>query len=304
MKSMVFIILLLPSLCFARGSIQNEDVKTLAELQSAVLSTTGNISLGSACISSPASTAGLAVGVFVYDGTVPANINSGVTVAGLPGSCPAGQIQMSATAAGNGTGDTLNFGGQMSQLINDTKVYVTANGTNTQLSTAIINGAFGGGGGGGALRWVEAANAPVSSFDSANNEVYLYSSGANQALYALVKVPHQYGGVQIKLYLTFYSADASGSALIQSIATLIRPATDLFSSVTNQRTSTNSAVTLSGGTVNIPQQVVLDLTDSTGKINGVTVAPDNYINVKLTRGTDTATSDLSVQVYGAEVTTH
>lgn len=39
-------------------------------------------------------------------------------------------------------------GGTMAQLPNDTKIYVTANGINTQLSTAIASGVIGGGGGG------------------------------------------------------------------------------------------------------------------------------------------------------------
>ena len=40
-------------------------------------------------------------------------------------------------------------GGTTAQLINDTKIYVTANNVNTQLSTAIANGVIGGGGGNG-----------------------------------------------------------------------------------------------------------------------------------------------------------
>lgn len=304
MRALFLFMLLFPSLCFGKGWLQNEDVKSLAELQAAVLTTTGNLANANACISSMGSTAHLTVGLFIYDSTSPAKISSGTTIAGVPGTCPAGQIQMSTNATASATGDTITFGGQMSQLINDTKIYVTGLGLNQQLSTAITNGALGGGGGGGALRWVEAGNAPSPSFDSTNNQVYLYQSGASQSLYALVKVPHQYGGAQIKIYVSFYSGDSSGNALLQSVATLIRPGTDAYTSTTNQRTSTNTAVTLSGGTVNIPQQVVLDLTDSTGKINGVSVAADNLIYVQLSRGTDTGVSDLSALVYGAEVTSH
>lgn len=192
-------------------------------------------------------------------------------------------------------------GGSMSQLINDTKIYLT--GSAVQLSTAITNGLIGGGGG-GSLKWNEGPNAPTPLMDSANNQIYSFQSGLGQNVYALIKVPHQYGGSQIKMYLSFYSPDSSGNALVQSQATLIRPGTDAFTSTANQRTSTNTAVTLSGGTTNIPQNVVLDLTDSTGKINGVQVAADYYIYVRLTRGSDTATSDLSVLVNGAEVTVH
>ena len=88
---------------------------------------------------------------------------------------------------------------------------------------------------------------------------------------------------------------------MQTVATLIRKGTDAVTSTTNQRTCTNSAVTLSAGTVNVPQELALDLTSSTGQINGVAVSPGDLIIVKLTRGTDTATSDLRAIVYGAEV---
>lgn len=122
-----------------KGQIQNENVKSLADIQSSVLTTTGNLSSGSPCIASPASVVGLAVGQFAYDTTTPSNIPAGTTISGLPGSCSSGQIKLSANAAGNGSGDTLTFGGQMSQLINDTKIYVSAGGLNEQLSTYIAS---------------------------------------------------------------------------------------------------------------------------------------------------------------------
>ena len=50
---------------------------------------------------------------------------------------------MSANAAGSGTGDTITFGGQDSQLINDSKIYVTGNSLNETLNTAIVNGDIG-----------------------------------------------------------------------------------------------------------------------------------------------------------------
>jgi hypothetical protein len=75
-----------------------------------------------------------------------------------------------------------------------------------------------------------------------------------------------------------------------------------MSSTTNQRTSTNAAVTVSAGTVNEPQALALDLSSSSGQINAVSIAAGDIILVKLTRGTDTATGDASVPVNCAEVT--
>lgn len=162
---------------------------------------------------------------------------------------------------------------------------------------------FGGGGGGGSISWVQATNSPTSNLDSVFNQVFNFQSGLAQALYTTIKVPQSYvAGSQIKLYLPFYSPDSTGTGLIQTVATLIKPATDIFSSVTNQRTSTNSAVTLGSGTVNIPQMVTFDLTASDGKINSVAVAAGDTINITLSRGTDTGASDLSVLAYTAELT--
>jgi hypothetical protein len=162
---------------------------------------------------------------------------------------------------------------------------------------------LGGGGGGGSLRWISKDNAPIPSVDSYGNEIQSFTLGLGQQLYTLVKVPHGYtAGSQVKLYLPFYSPDSSGTALLQTVATLIRPGTTVISSTTNQRTSTNSAVTLGSGTVNIPQMVTFDLSDSTGKINGVSIQADDIIAVALTRGSDTGASDLAALINSAETT--
>lgn len=157
-------------------------------------------------------------------------------------------------------------------------------------------------GGGGSLEWQEnVGNAPTATIESFVSS-YLYASAQAQELYALVKVPNSYtSGRQISMKMSFYSPDSTGNALLQTVTTLIRKTTDVITSTTNQRTSTNSAVTLGGGTVNIPQEVTFDLTSSTGQINAVAVSAGDLIIVKLTRGTDTATSDLRALVFGAEV---
>lgn len=159
-----------------------------------------------------------------------------------------------------------------------------------------------GGGGGGALVWVEDSLSPVPDIAS-GMQVYRYEAGLTQSLFTVIRVPASYSsGSPINLRLTFHSASTSGNALIQSVATLIRPGTDAISSTTNQRTSTNAAVTLSGATANIPQAVTLDLSSASGQINAVNVSAGDLIRVELRRGTDTATGDVVVPVYAAEVT--
>lgn len=162
----------------------------------------------------------------------------------------------------------------------------------------------GGGGGGGSIQWVEDADAPAASVDN-HCQVYSFEDALTQNLYALIKVPSGYSaGSPIKLKVTPYCSDSSGTMLIAAQSTLIRPGTDAISSTTNRRTTTNGAITLSGGTVNVPQAVDLDITSSTGQINSVAVSAGDLILVKLYRdtATDTATGNVLVPVYGAEVT--
>jgi len=118
--------LLTASTSFA-GKIQNEDVKSQSDIRSSVATATGNLSSGNACVSSLSFVTGaynkLATGQYIYDTTTSSNISANTTIAGLPGTCSAGQIQMSANAAGNGTGDTITVGGSTAQLVNTGKLY-------------------------------------------------------------------------------------------------------------------------------------------------------------------------------------
>lgn len=159
-----------------------------------------------------------------------------------------------------------------------------------------------GGASGGSIQWIESALSPLPSV--ANNiQIYSYDQGLSQSVYALVRVPFSYAsGSPITLRTTFYSSDTTGTALMQTVSTLIRVGTDAISSTTNQRTSTNTAVSLSGATANIPQSIVCDVSSSTGTINSVNVSAGDLLLISLTRGTDTSTQQINVPVYGAEIT--
>lgn len=160
----------------------------------------------------------------------------------------------------------------------------------------------GGGGGGGALQWLEQATSPIPGFNN-GFRVYSFEAAAAQEIWTTILVPTSYvAGFPAKLKLTWISPDTSGNVLVRAQSTLIRPGTDLVSSTTNQRTTTNAAVTVSGGTQNIPQSLSLDISSTTGQINGVALAPGHMIKVRLYRDTDTAASSVDVPVYGAEVT--
>jgi len=142
-----FLIAFQTNFALAKGKIQNEDVKSLAEIQAAV-TTTGTLTSGSACVSSVGSLTGLSAGLFVYDTTVSTAIAAGTTITAIPGTCSAGQIQLSANAVASGSAQTLTFGGQASQLINDSKIWLAALTPSQTLSSAITTGSLGGGSGG------------------------------------------------------------------------------------------------------------------------------------------------------------
>ena len=118
MKKLIagLMLFLISQLAFGSARIQNEDVKGVTDITASVLTTTGNLTNGNACIASPGSLSNLISGLYIYDTTNPTYIGTPTTITGLPGSCSTGQIQMSQPALGNATGDTLTFGGQSSQL--------------------------------------------------------------------------------------------------------------------------------------------------------------------------------------------
>lgn len=158
------------------------------------------------------------------------------------------------------------------------------------------------GGGGSALLWApdEDGNSAINAIEYAQN-VWKFGAGLAQKLFAVIKVPSSYiAGDPISLKLNVYSPDASGTLLLQSVSTLIRVGTDAFSSSSNQRTSTNTALTLTSA--DVPRAVTLDLTSTSGQINSVSVSAGDLIKVQLTRGTDTATEDARFIESSAEVT--
>lgn len=219
-------------------------------------------------------------------------------------------------AAGIALEALLNAGSFLIKSYADDAAYVAANGAaaagavyfnTTTNKFKGYNGSTwgdlgGGAGGGGSISWIEDANAPLTTVEN-KVRVYQFGAGLNQELHTIIKVPAGYtSGSPIKLRTFCYSSDATATMLIQSVATLVRAGTDTLATTTNQRTSTNAAITQGMGTVSIPQALTLDLTDTSGQINGVPVSAGDIILVKLTRGTDTSTVDVSVPVNGAEVT--
>lgn len=130
--------------------------------------------------------------------------------------------------------------------------------------------------------------------------VYKFISAGTDELYACIKVPKNYvSGNQINLYISGYSPSSSNTILILGQATLIRSGTDSFASTTNQRTTTNTALT--NTVASQLREFVLDITSSTGQINSVNVSAGDIIKVRIYRGSDSDTADIRVLADSKDV---
>lgn len=130
---------------------------------------------------------------------------------------------------------------------------------------------------------------PIESFEY-DESVHIFENGALQALTMWLKVPSWYKpGKQINLKASHYSPGSTNNFKFQTTAYLVRKNTDAITSTTNLRTSTNGDVlnTLS----NQLREVSYDLTDSTGKINSVSVSPGDLIKVVIQRIAPSGTAD-------------
>lgn len=156
----------------------------------------------------------------------------------------------------------------------------------------------GGAGGGIALVWRN--DGAVIETTRYNQLCYDFEAGDTQYVYTSFKVPTGYTtGKQITLKLKIASPTGSGNALITATSTLIRNGVDALSVTTNQRTSTNSAQTISSA--NFEYEITLDIVSNTGQINSVNISPGDTILIAVTRGTDTNVDVVYFMPTNAEV---
>lgn len=185
------------------------------------------------------------------------------------------------------------------QILPDSSLEVFYDVTDTRWK--VKSGAGTGGAGGAPIFWDESANAPEKTIEN-SRLTHVFGAGLAQELFTDFKVPASFtGGRQLKLVIKAYNADTSGNILLRAQSTLVRKENDDVGSTTNQRTTTNSAITMSASNDQEDQQIELDLTDSTGNINSVAVAAGDSIAVRLYRDTDTATSDVKLLTKQCEV---
>lgn len=157
----------------------------------------------------------------------------------------------------------------------------------------------GAGGGGGGANWQGDTNAPIEDIEF-SEKIWLYEDGESQKLSLYIKIPQGFvEGRQIKMFIGQYSPSSSNTQLLSALTSLIRKDLDAINSTTNQHSSINTAIT--NTVANQYREVSLDLTDTDGLVNGVSVEPGALLKIELTRGSDTDTADIRFVPSSTEV---
>lgn len=189
--------------------------------------------------------------------------------------------------------ELVSAGSDATHLINDDKIWVKANSINQTLNAAVVAGALGGGGGGGGAQWVaDIAGGPINDYEN-NNVAWFFnpSTVGTQKLVLYFQVPNAgyVAGKQLKLRAKAYSPSTSGQWKLRVVTTLIKTGTDAITTTTNQNTADGGDITQ--GTANLSTNVAINLTDSSGLVNSVAVAPNDVLKLELTRIAPTSTED-------------
>jgi hypothetical protein len=165
--------------------------------------------------------------------------------------------------------------------------------TDTKVMYQVIDNALvpaGSGGGGISLNWVDGDVAPAYQL------VYGTSLGkfdnlSSQEVYAVLTVPQSYrAGKQIKLKSgQFYSDITSGNVLFKATTALVKSG-HVLGTYSDTRNSTNAQVAVAGVANTITSIGDIDLTDSSGQINGQAVQAGHKLRIRLFRDNASETS--------------
>ena len=181
------------------------------------------------------------------------------------------------------SGDPLLFGDVT--FTEGTGITLTQVGNNIEISST------GGGGGGAGASWQPTVgNGPVLDYDELSEKLWFFEQGAGQSLQIFLKVPTSYvAGTQISTTLGAYSPSSANVWRFQCVTTLIQINSTAIDSVTNQHTANSGDIT--NTVANQMRSFLINLTDSSGEINAVAVAPGDLLKVELTRVTPAGSED-------------
>lgn len=181
----------------------------------------------------------------------------------------------------------------------------------TQASLNVYNGSEwgavgGGGGGGGSFVWeLNGLSSPVESVLNNSISVFDFDAESNHEIFASLVVPETYtAGDQIKMKGIKFVINASGSVLLRSQTSLIKVFDDI--TVTPPvHTSTNLEVSFVSAQNSVYELDDLDLTDSSGEIDGNAVQAGDVLVIKFYRDnineSSSANADCRVFKYSASV---
>lgn len=160
--------------------------------------------------------------------------------------------------------------------------------------------ALGSSGATGGMSWSDGDPAPMQLFEDGILKLVFDQTLAQKAT-SVVKVPSLYFGSQIFIKFLFESPDTVGNVSWQIVSTLIRKNVDAMADVSNQN-AFSQTFTLGAGTAGVPLEVIANLTDATGKINGVSVSPGDILKLELMRvSTDMSALGAKFYAYGEEL---
>ncbi len=186
-------------------------------------------------------------------------------------------------------GDFDTFTEKLAPVDDDIVLIEDSEDTNNKKKVKLANMLGGGGGGGSFLFELTGEISPLESFYKGIS-LLDFDFESNMEALALITVPTSYkAGDQITLENTsFFSASAAGNVYFRALTALIKAGDDITAAL-NEHLSTNTELTLA--TANEVKDVgSLDLTDGSGEINTIAVAPGDKLLIKLYRDNDNETS--------------
>jgi hypothetical protein len=142
----------------------------------------------------------------------------------------------------------------------------------------------GGGGGGGSFVWeLNAGDSPIESINNGFSTLD-FDSVSNQEIIAMVTIPESYStGNQIKLSgSSFFTPSITNNILFNTVTTLFKAGEDITADI-NTHDSVNVELTANVTANALTEIGNIDLSDGSGLINGVAIAPFDLLKIILKR---------------------
>jgi hypothetical protein len=165
----------------------------------------------------------------------------------------------------------------------------------------------GSGGGGSSLVWDKNTQLPPIDVSQDGIKLEGFDYLDSQELSLIINVPEAYEpNVPVKLIGGAFCTDVTtGNVLLKAETTLIRPNVSVLGTYTNTRSSTNSSVSVSTTSNMISSIGDIDLTDSNGAINSVSIQAGDKLRVRFYRDVSgevtSATSVAKVLINNFEI---